>query len=44
MQLPPLLVPQQIWLDAPHTAHLSPAAETTQLKPAPHSMSPAQQG
>jgi hypothetical protein len=44
VQEPLLLVPQQVWPDAPQAAHLSPVAETTQLKPAVHSVSPLQHG
>ena len=40
--LPPL--PQQTWPEAPHAAHWSPPAATTQLRPVAQSICPAQQG
>jgi hypothetical protein len=44
LQVPALLLPQQIWPEAPQVAvQTSPLADSTQVKPVLHSVAPPQQ-
>jgi hypothetical protein len=43
LQVPALLLPQQTWFAPPHAAaHLSPVADSTQVRPVVHSVAPGQ--